>query len=736
MEKYQLRNCAGGKYQAHRSKMRVINNPPKTDTRPLANSNRLARIFSTFSFAHARPMTIPQIPNVARPSKLVFNTQGNESAARLEAMDWSKTSLGPIESWPLALHISLATVLNSKLPMSLFWGKDYIFFHNDAAGLKEEWRRTARLGKKGYEVFGDQWLVYKPRIDRVLDHGESTWYEDQPIPVSTQGGIEIIYSSFSYSPIYDETGKRVGVLIAGIDTTDKVTNLKKLEESERNFRNLVEQAPIGIAIVHGKDFVFDLANDFYQTIVGSPTSLIGKRIEDFTKGHNDENINVLLGRVRETGVPFRGKSSIVTTLVGLETKRYINFIYEPLRESDGMIDRILVLVTDVSEQVRSIQAAQVAEKELRQMADVMPHLVWIATPDGTVTFISDRVAEFSGATRRADGTWRWEGMVHPEDAVTTAEQWQHCLEHGTPYEKEHRLLMLDGTYRWHISRAFPFKNTDGKISKWFGTATNIDDQKRLSEELEIRVSERTKELQSSNSELAQFAYVASHDLQEPLRKIITFIQLLQRDLPSLAEKPKNYLSKIEQSAMRMSVLIKDILNFSQLEKKENRFRETDLNESLNTVMSDLEVLIQQKRAEISCDRLPTLEAIPQQMNQLFYNLLSNSMKFTKEGVSPVIRISTRPLSRKEVLKFAELNPTLAYHLIQIQDNGIGFNQKFTDQIFTIFQRLNNGQTYAGTGIGLALCKKITVNHNGLIRATSVEGQGATFQVVVPVKQPA
>lgn len=296
-------------------------------------------------------------------------------------------------------------------------------------------------------------------------------------------------------------------------------------------------------------------------------------------------------------------------------------------------------------------------------------------------------------------------------------------------------MMLDGSYRWHISRAFPFKNSEGKISKWFGTATNIDDQKRLSEELEIRVSDRTKELQSSNNELAQFAYVASHDLQEPLRKIITFIELVQRDLPSLEGKSRGYLQKIEQSALRMSILIKDILNFSQLGKPGHAFEQTDLNESLNTIIGDLEVVIQQKGAKIQTENLPSLEAIPQQMNQLFYNLLSNSLKFTTDGVTPVISITAKELPRKEVLKFTELNPALTYFVIQFQDNGIGFNQKFADQIFTIFQRLNNRQSYSGTGIGLALCKKIALNHNGLIRASSIENQGATFQVVLPVKQP-
>jgi PAS domain S-box-containing protein len=677
---------------------------------------------------------MPEIANVPKPSKLLFNTKGNACATLIEAIDWSTTTLGPMENWPAALHITLATLLNSQLPMALFWGKDYIFFYNEAAKLSSQTKHY--FGKTGKEVFNDQWLVYKPRIDKVFETGESSWYEDQPIPTNGKGNsIEVVYSSLSYSPVYDEKGKRAGVLVAGLDTTEKIRNLQKLEESDRNFRNLVDQAPIGIAILKGQNFEFELANEYYQNLIGVTEPLVGKRIHEIVRHTKETNLKVQLDNVRENGVSFRGKESSITNTLGFETKRYTNFVYEPIRETDGRIDRILVLITDVTEQVKSIHTAQVAEKELRQMADAMPHLVWIANPEGTVTFISDRVAEFSGATRRADGTWRWEGMIHPEDIESTANQWQYCLQHGTMYEKEQRLMLIDGSYRWHISRAIPFKNTDGKISKWFGTATNIDDQKRLSEELEIRVSERTKELQSSNNELAQFAYVASHDLQEPLRKIITFIELVQRELPSLEGKPKGYLQKIEQSAQRMSVLIKDILNFSQLGKPGHAFVQTNLNDTISAVTGDLEVVIQQKGAKIQYEELPLIEAIPQQMNQLFYNLLSNSLKFTSEGTSPLITITSKEIQRKEVLKYSELNPSLNYIMLEFQDNGIGFNQKFADQIFTIFQRLNNRQAYSGTGIGLALCKKIAINHNGLIRATSVENQGATFQVVLPVKQP-
>jgi PAS domain S-box-containing protein len=671
-----------------------------------------------------------------KSQKLLFKSQGNECATIIESIDWSKTTLGSMDTWPITLHITLSTLLNARLPMALFWGKDHIFFYNDAARFKSNGRHPFAMGKKGAEVWEEQWLHFKPMLERVLEGGDATWTEDEPMPIKlSDGTFETVYSTYSYSPVYDQNGKRVAVLISGIDTTQKVTNYQKLEVSDRNFRNLVNQAPIGIAILYGNDFRFQLANEYYRDIIGKQ-DVINQPIETVVGNLKEGNILDILKDVRERGIPFRGKQSHEQIIHdGSQIKRYTNFTYEPLREADGKIDRILILVTDVTEQVMSIHKAQEAEKQLRQMANAMPHLVWIANPDGTTTYISDRIAEFSGATRRADGSWRWEGMVHPDDLQATGREWQRALSNGDRYEQEHRLQVLDGTFKWHISRAFPFKNNEGKITKWFGTATDIDEQKKLSEELEIRVVERTKELQSSNNELAQFAYVASHDLQEPLRKIITFIELLQRDLPSIDSKPKSYLRKIEQSAVRMSILIKDILNFSQLGKPGHRFENTDLNASVATITSDLEMVIQQKNAVINIDDLGNIEAIPQQMNQLFYNLLSNALKFTRKEVPPVISIKGAEITKTDLLRFPDLSPVLKYYAIEIRDNGIGFNQKFADQIFTIFQRLNNRDAYSGTGIGLALCKKIAINHNGSIYARSIENIGSVFTIILPVKQP-
>lgn len=257
----------------------------------------------------------------------------------------------------------------------------------------------------------------------------------------------------------------------------------------------------------------------------------------------------------------------------------------------------------------------------------------------------------------------------------------------------------------------------------------------FSDELETKVRERTADLIQTNIQLEQFAHAASHDLQEPLRKIVTFSNRLQAKHHSeFSEEVSSYLKKIEDASIRMSRLIQDLLNYSSLLDHEKLFAPTDLDETLKDILNDFELLIDQKKAVINSDTLPIIEAIPLQMNQLFYNLISNALKFSVKDTPPIIDISFRLLPEKELKKYKGLNPKLAYCEIIFKDNGIGFEQKYAEQIFTIFQRLNQQSLYQGTGIGLALSKKIVENHHGEIFVKAKENAGAAFHIILPVQQ--
>jgi signal transduction histidine kinase len=260
-----------------------------------------------------------------------------------------------------------------------------------------------------------------------------------------------------------------------------------------------------------------------------------------------------------------------------------------------------------------------------------------------------------------------------------------------------------------------------------------DALRRARDELETRVEERTTELrlantqlQQSNAELQDFAYVASHDLQEPLRKILSFGDRLQaRCGEALSEQGRHYLERMQNAAQRMQTLITDLLTFSRVTTKAQPFVSVNLARVAHDVVVDLEVRLEQTGGRVDIGELPTIEADPLQMRQLFQNLIGNALKFHRPEAAPVVSVQSRPLPS------APPADRERYQII-IADNGIGFDEKYLDRIFNVFQRLHSRSNYEGTGIGLAICRKIVERHGGSITATSTLGQGAAFIVTLPV----
>ena len=245
-----------------------------------------------------------------------------------------------------------------------------------------------------------------------------------------------------------------------------------------------------------------------------------------------------------------------------------------------------------------------------------------------------------------------------------------------------------------------------------------------SEKMEQLVAERTEDLARSNDDLQQFAHVASHDLKEPLRKISTFSNILSEEQNgSFSDKGRIYLNKIRKASQRMSSMVEGILNYSMVGTNEPAFEKVDLQIVLEDVVDDLELFIMQKEAEVKYSNLPVVEGIPMLLQQLFYNLINNALKFSRPGTRPVISISRSP----DVRNAGKLS---CIHII-VQDNGIGFSPLHADRIFNVFSRLNSKEKYEGTGLGLALCRKIMHRHKGEIYAESQEGEGATFHILIP-----
>lgn len=261
--------------------------------------------------------------------------------------------------------------------------------------------------------------------------------------------------------------------------------------------------------------------------------------------------------------------------------------------------------------------------------------------------------------------------------------------------------------------------------------------RRQATEADLRTSEaelkdKIRQLEASNEELERFAFVASHDLQEPLRKTQAFGNLLvEKYKHTFDEEGIMYMQKIMQSAGRMSRLIKDLLNFSRLATRRDEFKTVALGNIIQDVLIDQELRIKGQQAQVNIGALPTIQAVPSELYQLFTNLVSNALKFTPGGTIPVISITTESVDGSY---YPELIAGKRYYKIGVQDNGIGFDVKYVDHIFKVFQRLHGKNTYEGTGIGLAICKRVVLHHKGYITAHSQPGQGSLFTIILPETQ--
>ncbi|MEO7991341.1 MAG: PAS domain-containing protein, partial [Chryseolinea sp.] len=567
-------------------------------------------------------------------------------------------------------------------------------------------------------------------------------YEEKAILI-INGKEEVTYYNYVCQPYTEVDNTISGVTILANEVTEQVLAKKQIEESEKRFSNILSQSLMAVCILKGRELVVTSANDSMLEMWGKGKNVIGNTLIEVLPEIEDQPFLKLLDDVYTTGVPFATPEiKAILNRNGKREECYFNLIYQPYRDLDETVTGITVFATEVTKQVFAQKQIEESESKFRTLSETIPNMIWAAAPDGQKNFFNKYFLDYTGLSfeeLQGDGMHK---IIFPADLKKDLELWHHSLKTGEDFNMEKRIRHHDGTYHWHLTHGRAQKDMLGNITGWIGSSTEIEKQKIFSEELEAKVKERTAELQISNEELNQsntqldqFAYIASHDLQEPLRKIITFSTRLQdKHKDELNTEVKSYLNKIEVASSRMSTLIRDLLNYSRLLQHEKLFMQTDLNETLKNILNDFELFVHEKNAQIKSDKLPTIDAIPFQMNQLFSNLISNALKFSEEDVPPVIAITSRTLSEKEIQKYPAFNPLVSYVEIIFKDSGIGFEQQYAEKIFTIFQRLHNQETFIGTGIGLALAKKVIENHHGEIFADAKENEGASFHIILPLKQ--
>ncbi len=414
-----------------------------------------------------------------------------------------------------------------------------------------------------------------------------------------------------------------------------------------------------------------------------------------------------------------------TDVLEWRTWRPIN---KPVMGSDGEIAFIINTVEDVTSEVQLVEVAQ-ANQYLQAIINLFKEPMQVLQPvfvngeirDFRFTLTNQAYASYANMTPQQlkgkrvseifPGYLQTESFTNPVETYLTGQP----LTFEIHYNK-------DGLDLYNVMST---AKLDEEVVVHFTDFTHL---RQLQGQLESKI----EALNRSNDSLQQFAYVASHDLQEPLRKVQQFGDLLLTQYADQLGEGTDYLARMQVAAARMSTLIRDLLSFSRLSTQPDNTVFISLTDVVETVLNDLDLVISETGAQVSVAPLPTVQGDASQFGQLFQNLLSNALKFRRVGTAPVIRVIAQRIAATNLPE--GVNPTQAagaYQRIDVMDNGIGFDQKYAERIFQVFQRLHGKSDYAGTGVGLAICEKVAANHGGTITASSQPGQGSTFSVYLP-----
>ena len=377
-----------------------------------------------------------------------------------------------------------------------------------------------------------------------------------------------------------------------------------------------------------------------------------------------------------------------------------------------------------------------SENRYRTLVDTIPVLICIVNERNMVLLSNNAFEVYLKVPLLSFDKKSLGAFIHHDDVPLIIEGWSNTKKSRGDFSADIRIKKEDN-YIWHNVSIMPNKSEDGSISSWLIYFVNNHAQKMIVEALkdnselrkmQLELENANSKLKFKNKELEQFAFITSHDLQEPLRKIMIMIS---RAAEHLTEQQKTlyYFDKITLAAGRLSNLISDVLNYSRVNNHDKFTTEVDLNDIAVQTLEDLSLIKEEKKAVINLSSLPTVNGIDTQLRQLFYNLINNALKFN--SAQPTVNISSRIISAQSNTTFDPAAPSGNFHVISIEDNGIGMDSEYSGRIFDMFQRLHQRDQYSGNGIGLALCKRIVENHNGAINFTSKPGQGTTFWIYLP-----
>ncbi|WP_306054459.1 ATP-binding protein [Natronococcus wangiae] len=481
------------------------------------------------------------------------------------------------------------------------------------------------------------------------------------------------------------------------------------EQERRLYETLISSTP-DLVYAFDLDYRFIFANDALLEMWGQSfeESVGNTLLENGYEQWHAEMHEREIDRVVETKEPIRGEVAFEHAELG---RRIYDYIFAPVLNDEGEVEAIAGTTRDITERKEAEEALQESKERFRALVAASSDVVYRMNPDWSEMHHLEG-KEFIADTHASTSDWL-DKYIHPDDQERVKEAINEAIRTKSTFELEHQVQQVDGSLGWTFSRAVPMLDEDGDIVEWIGMASDITERKEYERELE----QANTQLKRSNAELKRFAHAASHDLQEPLRMVSSYLQLLEnRYGDDLDADATEYIEFAVDGADRMREMVDALLEYSRVNTREEDFETIDCETILEEAMENLQMAIDESDATITSDELPTVSGDERQLIQLFQNLLDNAITYAGDD-SPTVHVSAE--RRHGEWTFS------------VRDDGIGIDPEKTDGIFEVFNRLHTPDEYGGTGIGLAICERIVMTHDGRIWVESDPGEGTTFFFTIP-----
>ncbi len=666
-----------------------------------------------------------------------FLLGGGEMARLIAGHDWSR-SLGPVADWPGSLKTTVGLMLHSPVPLVLLWGTDGIMIYNDAYSVFAGARHPRLLGAKVREGWPEV-ADWNDNIMKVGLAGGTLSYREQELALDRRGKLEPCWLNLDYSPVIDESGKPGGVIAIVVEVTEQMEISRNLADSERRLQTALS-AGRGIGtwdwdvrkdrVVADERFAHLYGVDPARAREGAPLG------EFFGAMHRDDSARVMaeVKQAIETGARFNSQYRLVRPDGSV---RWVEAEGQCRMDGEGRPSHFPGVTFDITDRVEAQDALRASENQFRTMAQAMPHHVWTASPDGLLDWFNNQVYAYSGAARGSlDGT-AWAAIVHPDDIEAAGGAWAAAVEAGEAYQTEFRLRRADGAWRWHIARAVPVHDEAGKVVRWIGTNTDIDDQKNAESLLEKRLEERSQALALSEEALRQAQKMEAvgqltggiaHDFNNLLQGITGALDRVQNRIAQGRHNDVDrFLKAAVESANRAAALTHRLLAFSRRQTLDPR--PTDA----NRLIGGMEELIRRTmgpnvRVEVvGAGGLWPVRVDPSQLENSLLNLCINARDAMPEGGTLTIETANKWLDERAARE-RELPPG-QYVSLCVTDTGIGMTPEVIARAFDpFFTTKPLGQ---GTGLGLSMIYGFVRQSGGQVRIYSEEGQGTTMCLYFP-----